>query len=215
MLPVPIFPNSKNTRPVSDWFLPWPGNFYAKQPEGSKAINEFGILSHSRRLPAVLIAQIFLIKKTFFMGNRLIMGKVQPEAYRAMNGLDKYIQSSPLPALQKEMIKIRASQINGCAYCVHSHTTEARKQGETEQRIYLMSVWKEAGDIFSEEEKLLLAITEAITLIHQKGLKDELYERAVRMFGEELTAQIIMMVITINAWNRVGVSLQMHPVIEV
>lgn len=145
------------------------------------------------------------------MNARFKMGKIQPEAYKAMNALDKYIGESSLDRLQKEMIKIRASQINGCAYCVNSHTKAARSLGETEQRIYLMSVWREAGTIFSEEEKLILEMTEEITLIHQHGLSEGLYENSIALFGEERTAQIIMAIITINAWNRIGVSLNMAP----
>jgi AhpD family alkylhydroperoxidase len=145
------------------------------------------------------------------MKARLNMAAVQPEAYKAMNALDKFVAASEIGRLQREMIKIRASQINGCAYCVNHHTRDARKLGETEQRIYLMSVWREAGDIFTEEEQLLLAITEEITLIHQHGLSDELYDKAITLIGAEKTAQVIMAVITINAWNRIGVALRIHP----
>lgn len=145
------------------------------------------------------------------MGNRLKMATVQPAAYTAMNALEKYLSTAAIDPLHREMIKIRASQINGCAWCVNIHTHDARKAGETEQRIYLMSAWREAADIFNEEEKLLLAMTEEITLIHDKGLSDELYEKAIAAFGEEKTAQVIMAIITINAWNRIGVALNMHP----
>lgn len=139
------------------------------------------------------------------------MGKVQPDAYRAMNVLDKFVKDSAIPPLQREMIKIRASQINGCAYCVHEHAGDARKLGETEQRIYLMSVWREAGAAFTDEEKLLLEMTEEVTLIHRHGLSDALYDRAIRLWGEARTGQVIMAIITINAWNRIGVGLNMHP----
>ena len=145
------------------------------------------------------------------MISRFKMGKVQPDAYKAMSALDKYVGESAISKLQREMIKIRASQINGCAYCVNNHTRSARALGETEQRIYLMSVWRESGNIFSEEEKLLLEMTEEITLIHKAGLSDRLYGKAIELFGEEKTAQIIMAIITINAWNRIGVSLNMAP----
>jgi AhpD family alkylhydroperoxidase len=141
------------------------------------------------------------------------MGKVQPEAYKAMNALDSYNSQSGIDKPVREMIKIRASQINGCAYCVNKHSQDALKLGETPQRIFLMSVWREAKNVFSEEEQLILAITEEITLIQQHGLGDDLYEKAIRLFGEEKTAQIIMAVITINAWNRIGVGLHMEPVL--
>lgn len=139
------------------------------------------------------------------------MAKVQPGAYKAMNALEQFINGSSVTRLQRELINIRASQINGCAYCVDLHTRDARKLGETEQRLYLVSVWREATNIFSEEEQLLFRITEEITLIHQHGLSDSLYEQAVERWGEEQTAQVIMAIITINAWNRIGVGLKMHP----
>ncbi len=142
------------------------------------------------------------------------MGKVQPSAYRAMDALDQYVQNTSIDKLHQELVRIRASQINGCSYCVNSHSQDALKQGEAIHRIYLVSVWREAGDVFSEEEKLLFAMTEEITLIHMHGLSDELYERAITLFGEEKTAEIIMAIITINAWNRIGVGLKMTPEIQ-
>jgi len=145
------------------------------------------------------------------MNTRFVMGKVQPNAYKAMNALDLFIRASSITPLEREMINIKASQINGCAYCVNIHTRDARKLGETEQRIYLISVWREAPNVFNEEEQLLLEMTEEITLIHQQGLSDTLYEKAIVVWGEERTAQIIMAIITINAWNRIGVGLKMHP----
>ena len=139
------------------------------------------------------------------------MGTVQPEACQLLFEMNKYILKSGIDKLQREMIKIRASQVNGCAYCVNSHTRDARKLGETEQRIYLMSVWREAPNVFSEEDQLLLAMTEEITLINEHGLSDDLFDKAIKFFGEEKTAQIIMAIITINCWNRIGVALNMRP----
>ena len=143
--------------------------------------------------------------------SRFNMARVQPDAYKAMGALSKYIAESSVDKIHQELIRIRASQINGCAYCVNHHARDARKLGETEQRIYLISVWREAPNVFSEEEQLLLAITEEITLIHQHGLSDALYDKAISLWGEEKTAQVIMTIITINAWNRIGVGLNMHP----
>ena len=145
------------------------------------------------------------------MKARFKMGKVAPDAYKAMDALDTFVDKSSISPLHKELIKIRASQINGCAYCVNSHTNDARKIGETDQRMLLINVWREAGDNFSEEEKLLFEMTEEITLIHQHGLSDRLYEKALQLFGELKTAEIIMIIITVNAWNRIGVGLSMHP----
>jgi len=139
------------------------------------------------------------------------MGKVLPKAYKALQGLDSFIRTSAIPVIQRELIKIRASQINGCAYCVDLHTKEALALGESNQRIFLLNVWREAPKIFSEEEQLLLEVTEEITLIHQHGLSDRLYEKAIRLWGEERTAQVIMAIININSWNRIGVGLKLHP----
>jgi AhpD family alkylhydroperoxidase len=145
------------------------------------------------------------------MEARFLMGKVQPAAYKAMGALDSYVQSTDIDKFQKELIKIRASQINGCAYCVNQHSAAALKLGATTQKLFLISVWREAPNAFTEEELLILEITEEITLIHQHGLSDELFEKSMAMFGEEKTAQIMMAIITINAWNRIGVGLKMHP----
>lgn len=139
------------------------------------------------------------------------MGKVQPAAYKAMWALDAYVQESSADKLHKELIKIRASQINGCAYCVNYHTADAIKLGADPKKLYLVSVWREAPNVFDEKEQTILAMTEEITLIHQHGLSDELYEKSMNLFGQELTAQLIMIIITINAWNRIGVGLNMQP----
>src|SRR5262245_46399796 len=104
------------------------------------------------------------------MKPRFNMGKTEPAAYKAMSGLDEYVSNSSIDAIQQELIRIRASQINGCAYCVNSHTQDALKLGESIHKICLVNVWKESGDIFNEEERLMLAMTEQITLIHQVGL---------------------------------------------
>ncbi|MDQ3290107.1 MAG: carboxymuconolactone decarboxylase family protein [Bacteroidota bacterium] len=139
------------------------------------------------------------------METRMNMQEVQPQAYKAMFGLESYLQTTQLQKLHKELIKIRASQINGCAFCLDMHTKDARKLGETEQRIYLLNAWKET-DLFTEEEKAILALTEEITLIHQKGVTDETYKAAEKLFSREYLAQIIMAIITINSWNRIAVS---------
>lgn len=144
------------------------------------------------------------------MERRFKMKEVQPEAYKPLMELSKYVETTSLTPLQRELIKIRASQINGCAYCVNMHAKDARKLGETEQRLYLLSVWRESPQ-FSEEERLMLEMTEEITLLHQHGLSGSVYQRAIDMFGEVKTAHVIMAIININAWNRIGVSLHMQP----
>ena len=105
---------------------------------------------------------------------------------------------------------MRASQINGCAYCIDMHTKDALKNGETQQRIFLLSAWREVN-LYTEEERVVLAMTEEITLISQHGLTPETYQRAKQFFDENDIAQIIMAIVTINAWNRIAISTLMQP----
>jgi len=145
------------------------------------------------------------------MSKRINFNDVQPGAYDAMEALDKFVEETSIDKLHKEFIKIRASQINGCAYCVDAHSHDALNLGESLQKVLLVSAWREAKNIFSEEEQLLFQVTEEITLIHQHGLSDETYRKAIQVFGEEKTAQIIMAIVTINAWNRIGVATELRP----
>lgn len=142
------------------------------------------------------------------MKPRIVIPKVAPEAYQAMLNLEKYIATTSLNPIYKELIKIRASQVNGCAYCINMHTADARKLGVSEQRIYLLSAWREA-DVYTEEEKAILALTEEVTLISHH-VSEETYENAAKYFDEKLLAEIIMMIITINAWNRIGITTGMR-----
>jgi AhpD family alkylhydroperoxidase len=144
------------------------------------------------------------------MKPRIVIPKVAPEAYQAMLGLEKYIATTSITPVLKELIKIRASQINGCAYCINMHTADARKLDITEQRIYLLSAWREA-EVYTEEEKAVLALTEEITLI-SNHVSEETYENAAKYYDEKSLAEIIMMMITINAWNRIGIATGMRAV---
>lgn len=139
------------------------------------------------------------------MQQRININSIEPNALKAMMGLETYIAQVAISKSLKELIKIRASQINGCAYCIDMHTTDALKNGETNQRIFLLSAWRETHTIFTEEEKMVLTITEEVTLIHQDGLKDETYEKAQKLFTDNQIAQIIMAVVVINAWNRIAI----------
>ena len=139
------------------------------------------------------------------MSNRINISKIEPNAYKPVYALENYIAASGLKKEHKALIKIRASQINHCAFCIDMHTTEALKNGETLQRIVLLNAWRET-DLFSEEEKVILAITEEVTLIHQHGLSNQTYELATRFFDDKYIAYIIMTVVAINAWNRIAVS---------
>ena len=108
------------------------------------------------------------------MSTRIKILDANSASYKAMMNLEMSLQTTSLSNIQKELIKIRTSQINQCAFCLDMHTKDAIKYGETPQRIYLLNAWKET-DLFTEEEKVILAMTEEITLIHQKGLTEETY----------------------------------------
>lgn len=143
------------------------------------------------------------------MEKRLNIYETEPAGYKAMMALEGYLATTALTKTHKELIKIRASQINGCAFCIDMHTKDALKNGETSQRIFLLNAWRET-DLFSAEEKAILAITEEMTLIHQHGLSDASYQQALQFFDKNYVAQIILAVVTINAWNRIAVSTQLE-----
>ncbi|PIF29835.1 AhpD family alkylhydroperoxidase [Flavobacterium sp. 9] len=143
------------------------------------------------------------------MQTRIHIDKVEPAGYSAILGLEKFIESTSLTRTHKELIKIRASQINGCAFCINMHTKDARKAGETEQRIYALNAWRETP-YFTDEERAILALTEEITLI-SNHVKDETYEAAAKVLDEKYLAQVILAIITINAWNRIGIATNLIP----
>jgi AhpD family alkylhydroperoxidase len=143
------------------------------------------------------------------MEKRINIQQLQPEAYKGMYVLGEYLQTTQLTNSHKNLLKIRASQINGCAFCINMHTKEARATGESEQRIYLLNAWRETS-LYTEEERALLALTEEVTLIHQKGVTNETYQQAEKLFGKEYLAQLIMAIVTYNAWNRIAISTQME-----
>lgn len=143
------------------------------------------------------------------MKTRIRIDKIEPAGYNAILGLEKFIESTSLTRTHKDLIKIRASQINGCAFCIDMHTKEARKAGETEQRIYALNAWRDTT-FFSEEERAILALTEEVTLI-SNHVKDETYEQVAKVLEEKYLAQVILAIITINAWNRIGISTNLVP----
>jgi len=144
------------------------------------------------------------------MGTRVNINETEPQAFKAMYALVGYLGTTGISKTQMELIKIRASQINGCAYCLDMHTKDALKNGETTQRIFLLNAWRETV-LFTEEEKVVLSMTEEITLIHANGLSEEIYKRAEQFFDKNIIAQIIMAIVTINAWNRIAISTQLEP----
>jgi len=142
------------------------------------------------------------------MTKRISLTEIEPDAYKAMCELEDYTKTSDIPVKLRQLIKIRASQINNCAYCVDMHTEHAMAEGESERRIFALSVWKESH-LFSEEERAVLQLTEEITMISEHGVKDETYNAIFKLYGEKLLAQIIMQIIVINSWNRIAVSTKM------
>lgn len=143
------------------------------------------------------------------MSTRINIAKIEPAAFAAISSLDNYVKHSGLNVIHGELIKIRASQINGCSYCIDKHTKDARKAGETEQRIYALSVWRDTP-FFTPEECAILALTEEMTLI-QHHVSDATYKAAADLLQPEYLAKVMVAIMTINLWNRYGIGTDMHP----
>ena len=142
------------------------------------------------------------------MSERINIKKLEPKAYEAMFGVEKYLSTSKLSKTILELIKIRASQINGCAYCIDIHTKDAIKYGENPRRIFAVSAWWESP-LFDEKEQIVLKMTEEVTLVADKGLTTKTYNLAKTIFDDNEIAQIIMQIAIINTWNRIAVSTRM------
>jgi AhpD family alkylhydroperoxidase len=153
-----------------------------------------------------------LSKKQKIMQERINVFKTDGNAYQAIMALENYIDTTQISKTHRELIKIRASQINKCAYCLDMHTHDARASGETEQRIYTLNAWRETT-FFTEEERTILALTEEVTLI-TNGVSKETYENAIRVLGEKYYASVLMAIVAINAWNRVGVTSELQPALR-
>lgn len=144
------------------------------------------------------------------MEPRIDYGTRAPGLTRAMRALEAYIRESGLEHPLLELVKLRASLINGCAYCVDMHTKVARSRGESEQRLYAVSLWREAP-FYSERERAALAWTEAVTLVSVDHVPDEVYEAARRQFSEQELIDLTGAVIAINGWNRLAVAFRTVP----
>jgi AhpD family alkylhydroperoxidase len=144
------------------------------------------------------------------MESRLDYAKVAPEAARAMYGIEKYVAGCGLEHPLLEVIKIRASQINGCAFCIDMHTKDARAAGETEQRIYALSAWRETP-FFTDRERAALAWAETVTRISDRGVPDDVYSEARQQFSEKEIVDLTWAVAAINAWNRIAISFRSVP----
>ena len=146
------------------------------------------------------------------MTPRMNFMQAAPDTIKALMALETQIQGSGLEQSLIELVKTRASQINGCAYCINMHTQDARKHGETEQRLYLLNAWREAP-AYSERERAALAWTEAVTLIADTHVPDAVYEEVRAEFEPEELVKLTLLITTINAWNRFAISFRsIHPV---
>ncbi|WP_308639448.1 carboxymuconolactone decarboxylase family protein [Paenibacillus silvisoli] len=144
------------------------------------------------------------------MEMRLNYVKVQPEAFQTLLKLEGYVKKSGLSDTLLELIKIRASQINGCAFCLDMHTKDALAMGETTQRLFLLNAWREAP-FYTDAERAALALTEAVTKISEGGVSDELYSQVREHFDEGQYVNLIMAINAINSWNRIAISTGMVP----
>jgi AhpD family alkylhydroperoxidase len=144
------------------------------------------------------------------MEPRIKYSEQAPDAIKGMLELEKYVHASGLERSLYELVKTRASQINGCAYCLDMHTKDARQAGETEQRLYALSAWRETS-FYTDRERAALAWTEALTLISENDVPDSLYEATRNYFDEKEIISLTMAIIAINGWNRLAVSFRTVP----
>ncbi len=144
------------------------------------------------------------------MKPRIDVTKVNPAVYKAVYALQSYVDQSGLDKKLLELIKIRASQINGCAYCLVMHTNDARKIGESDERMHLLNAWREAP-IYTARERAALAWTEAVTLVSETHVPDEVYDQVRKQFSEKEIVDLTAAVAAINTWNRIAIALRAEP----
>jgi AhpD family alkylhydroperoxidase len=147
------------------------------------------------------------------MEPRLNPYKAAPDVMKALGALEAQVQASGLEKSLIELVKTRASQINGCAFCINMHTEDARKNGETEQRLYLLNAWRESP-VYTDRERAALAWTEAVTLISEIHAPDDVYNDVRAQFSETETVNLTMLIATINAWNRIAISFRSVPTVK-
>ena len=144
------------------------------------------------------------------MKPRMNFYQAAPDTIKALTALETQVQGSGLEQSLIELVKTRASQINGCAFCINMHTQDARKHGETEQRLYLLNAWREAP-VYSERERAALAWTEALTLVAESHVPDSVYDEVRQHFDERELADLTLAVVAINGWNRIAISSRTEP----
>ena len=143
------------------------------------------------------------------MKSRIDFQRVSPRAVQAMLGLQSHVSSSGLEPSLLELVKMRASQINGCAYCLDMHSKDARAAGETEQRLYLLDAWRET-QLYSERERAALAWTEAVTLVADGHVPDEAYDEVSNHFTEDELVALTLAIAAVNSWNRLNIAFRME-----
>ena len=143
--------------------------------------------------------------------SRIDVQQAAPSIYRAMLGLDTAVGESGLDPQLQELVKVRVAQINGCAYCMDMHSRDAVAGGERPERLYVVAGWREAGDVFDDRERAALALAEEMTHIADRRVSDEVYDAAAEHFSEADLAALIFLVMTINAWTRLGVTAKLTP----
>jgi len=148
------------------------------------------------------------------MKPRMNFYQAAPETMKALMALENQIASSGLEQSLMELVRTRASQINGCAFCIDMHTKDARKRGETEQRLYLLDAWREAP-CYTDRERAALAWTEAVTLISETHAPDDLYNEVRAHFSEAETVNLTVLIGAINTWNRLSISFRAIPPVKV
>jgi AhpD family alkylhydroperoxidase len=149
-------------------------------------------------------------KKEKVMQPRLDAGRLSAEGYRAVYALEQYVHHSGLELKLLELVRLRASLLNGCAYCVDMHTKDARAEGETEQRLYGIPVWRETP-FFTDRERAALAWTEAVTLVGKDHVPDDVFELARSQFSEKELVDLTLAILSINNWNRLAISFRAVP----
>lgn len=149
----------------------------------------------------------FNTKEDTILTSRLDYYSIAPEALQIMLKFEEYNKSTNLEPTLLELVKIRASQINGCAFCLNMHTKDARKKGETEQRIYCLNAWRETS-LYTEKERVALQLTEAITEISKNHISDELYNEIREFFSEKDFVDLVYAINTINSWNRLAITMK-------
>ena len=146
--------------------------------------------------------------QTVEIQSRIQLNDIEPAAFQAMLGLEGYLNDSGLDSTLKSLIKIKASMINKCAFCIEMHSDHAQKHGETVPRMLAVAAWEESP-LFSERERVVLALTEELTRVSIEGLTDTTYKKSLEMLGEKTLMQCIMQVATINTWNRIALATKM------